>query len=79
MDLQRDISMQKNLQKIGKTFKVLIDRNESNHWVGRTEFDSPEVDNEVLIPAQEQYLRVGDFYNVEITDAMEYDLFGKVV
>ncbi|RYD77167.1 MAG: 30S ribosomal protein S12 methylthiotransferase RimO [Sphingobacteriales bacterium] len=78
MDLQRDISMQKNLQKIGKTFKVLIDRNESNHWVGRTEFDSPEVDNEVLIPATDNYLRIGDFYNVEITDAMEYDLFGKL-
>ncbi len=79
MDLQRDISMQKNLQKIGKTFKVLIDRNESNHWVGRTEFDSPEVDNEVLIPATDNYLRIGEFYNVEITDAMEYDLFGKLV
>lgn len=78
MDLQRDISMQKNLQKIGKTFKVLIDRHESNHWVGRTEFDSPEVDNEVLIPATDNYLRIGDFYNVEITDAMEYDLFGKL-
>ncbi|MGZ5304350.1 MAG: TRAM domain-containing protein, partial [Bacteroidia bacterium] len=79
MDIQRDISMQKNLQKIGKTFKVLIDRNESNHWVGRTEFDSPEVDNEVLIPATDNYLRIGDFYQVEITDAMEYDLFGKLV
>jgi ribosomal protein S12 methylthiotransferase len=78
MDIQRDISMQKNQQKIGKTFKVLIDRNEGNHWIGRTEFDSPEVDNEVLIPATDNYLRIGDFYNVEITDAMEYDLFGKL-
>lgn len=78
MDVQRDISMQKNLDKIGKTYKVLIDRLEGGHWVGRTEFDSPEVDNEVLIPATDTYARIGDFCNVKITDAMEYDLFGEV-
>ena len=80
MDVQRDISMQKNLEKIGKTYKVLIDRVEGDNWIGRTEFDSPEVDNEVLISASnDNYLRIGDFYNVKITDAMEYDLFGEVI
>ena len=80
MDVQRDISMQKNLEKIGKTYKVLIDRIEGDNWIGRTEFDSPEVDNEVLISASnDNYLRIGDFYNVKITDAMEYDLFGEVI
>lgn len=80
MDVQRDISMQKNLEKIGQTYKVLIDRVEGDNWVGRTEYDSPEVDNEVLISASnDNYLRIGDFYNVKITDAMEYDLFGEVV
>jgi ribosomal protein S12 methylthiotransferase len=79
MDVQREISMQKNLEKIGKTYKVLVDRLEAGHWVGRTEFDSPEVDNEVLIPATDTYARIGDFCNVKITDAMEYDLFGTIV
>lgn len=79
MELQRDISLQKNLAKIGKTFKVMIDRQEDGHWVGRTEFDSPEVDNEVLIPAEHQYLRIGDFAQIQIVDALEYDLFGKYV
>jgi len=80
MDVQREISMQKNLEKIGKTYKVLIDRVEGDNWIGRTEFDSPEVDNEVLISASnDNYLRIGDFYNVKITDAMEYDLFGEVL
>ena len=80
MDVQRDISMQKNLEKISQTYKVLIDRVEGDNWIGRTEFDSPEVDNEVLISASnDNYLRIGDFYNVKITDAMEYDLFGEVL
>jgi ribosomal protein S12 methylthiotransferase len=79
MEVQRDISMQKNLLKIGKTYKVLVDRHEGNHWIGRTEYDSPEVDNEVLIDASSQFARLGDFCQVEITDAMEYDLFGKIV
>ena len=80
MDVQREISMQKNLEKIGQTYKVLIDRVEGDNWIGRTEFDSPEVDNEVLIStSNDNYLRIGDFYNVKITDAMEYDLFGVVI
>lgn len=79
MDLQRDISLAKNTLKIGKTFKVLVDRLEGEYFVGRTEADSPEVDNEVLISAKEQFARVGDFVNVKINDALEYDLYGEIV
>ncbi len=79
MEVQRDISLAKNLEKIGKEYKVLIDRHEADNWVGRTEFDSPEVDNEVLISSIDTYARIGDFVNVRITDAMEYDLFGEII
>ncbi len=79
MDVQRDISFSKNEAKIGKTFKVMIDRLENDFWVGRTEFDSPEVDNEVLVPAKDTYLRIGDFANILINDALEYDLYGTVI
>jgi len=79
MEVQREISMEKNAQKIGKTFKVMIDRHEGNNWIGRTEFDSPEVDNEVLIDSTASYARIGDFSQVKITDAMEYDLFGEIL
>ena len=79
MELQKDNSFEKNLSKIGTTQKVLIDRVENGHFVGRTEADSPGVDNEVLISASSgTYLRVGDFAEVEIIDATEYDLFGKM-
>jgi ribosomal protein S12 methylthiotransferase len=79
MELQQGISLDINKQKIGKTFKVLIDRKEGGEFVGRTEFDSPEVDNEVIIPAGKEYLRVGDFVNVKVTAATEFDLTGHVV
>lgn len=78
MDIQQSISRELNEQKIGQTFKVLFDRKEGNFFVGRTEFDSPEVDNEILVDAKEQYIRVGDFANVKITSAQEFDLFGEV-
>jgi len=78
MEIQQDISMAKNQSKVGKTFKVLFDRKEGGYFVGRTEYDSPEVDNEVLVPAQENYVRVGDFAPVLIEEAAEYDLFGKI-
>ena len=78
MALQQKISTQKNKNKVGKTVKVLIDRVDSNNYYGRTEQDSPEVDNEVIIPSKEMHLRVGDFYDVKITDSKEYDLIGKV-
>ena len=79
MDVQRDISFSKNEAKIGKIFKVMVDRLENDFWVGRTEFDSPEVDNEVLISAKDTYLRIGDFSNILINDALEYDLYGTLV
>lgn len=77
MAVQQDISMELNQAKVGKQFKVLIDRIEKDHFVGRTEYDSPEVDNEVLITAKDQYLRIGDFVNVEIESATEFDLYAR--
>ena len=77
MEMQERISEEINEQKIGKTFKVLIDRKESTNYIGRTEFDSPEVDNEVIIESPDQYLRVGDFSQINITDATAFDLFGQ--
>ncbi|MCB0595081.1 MAG: 30S ribosomal protein S12 methylthiotransferase RimO [Lewinellaceae bacterium] len=79
MEIQQEISFRKNQEKIGKTFKVLFDRKEGEFFIGRTEGDSPEVDNEVLVPAADNYVRVGDFAQVKITDALDYDLFGKVL
>ncbi|WP_259016008.1 30S ribosomal protein S12 methylthiotransferase RimO [Emticicia fluvialis] len=78
MELQQGISQELNQQKVGQTFKVLFDRKEGGYFIGRTEFDSPEVDNEVLVPAS-QYVRLGDFANIRITDATEFDLYGEVV
>ncbi|MFA7380078.1 MAG: 30S ribosomal protein S12 methylthiotransferase RimO [Bacteroidia bacterium] len=78
MEIQQDISAQVNKSRVGQTLKVLIDRKEGNHFIGRTEFDSPEVDNEVLIPA-ENYVRIGDFVQVKITSAEEFDLYGTPV
>lgn len=79
MEIQQEISYAKNLEKVGKTYKTLFDRKEGGYFVGRTEGDSPEVDNEVLVPAAEQYVRIGDFAQVEITEATEYDVFGKLI
>ena len=76
MEIQSAISYEKNKAKIGKSFKVLFDKIENGHFVGRTEGDSPEVDNEVLIPVKGNYVRLGDFAEVTITDASEYDLMG---
>lgn len=79
MAVQQGISLELNQQKIGKTFKVLFDKKEGEHFIGRTEFDSPEVDNEVLVKADAHFVRVGDFANVKITSAEDYDLYGEVV
>jgi ribosomal protein S12 methylthiotransferase len=79
MEVQADISWENNLAKVGKTFKVLFDRVEGEFFVGRTEFDSPEVDNEVLVKTEGNYVRIGDFAMIEVIDATEYDLYGKVV
>jgi ribosomal protein S12 methylthiotransferase len=80
METQSHISFELNEEKVGKTFKVLIDRKEGEFYIGRTEFDSPEVDNEVVIEVgSEEYLRIGDFVNVKVDKAEHYDLFGRVV
>jgi len=79
MELQSGISYELNQEKIGKTYKVLFDRVEGDYFIGRTEFDSPEVDNEVLVKKADFFVRIGDFANVEITSADHYDLYGKVV
>lgn len=83
MELQQGISYELNQDKLGKTYKVLFDRKEGGYFIGRTEFDSPEVDNEVLVqsgnPAARQGVRLGDFANVRITEAHEFDLYGEVV
>ncbi|MGY8945648.1 MAG: 30S ribosomal protein S12 methylthiotransferase RimO [Flavobacteriales bacterium] len=76
MDIQSNISFDLNQGKIGKTFKCSIDRKEGAYFVGRSEFDSPDVDNEVLIDASEHYLKIGDFSNIKIISATEFDLYG---
>lgn len=79
MALQQEISSEIAASKVGKVFKVIIDRKEGDYYVGRTEFSSPEVDPEVLIPVAEKNLRTGNFYNVKITDSEEFDLYGTVI
>ena len=76
MDLQSQISWELNQEKIGNTYRCIIDRKEGNYFVGRTEFDSPDVDNEVLIDATEHYVKIGEYTMVEITDAGDFDLYG---
>ncbi|WP_339812821.1 30S ribosomal protein S12 methylthiotransferase RimO [Zunongwangia profunda] len=76
MEIQSQISWELNQQKIGQTFKVIINRKEGNYFIGRTEFDSPDVDNEVLIDATEIYLKTGEYYDIKITDAADFDLYG---
>jgi len=78
MELQQHISYEINQEKVGNTYKVLIDRTEENYFVGRTEFDSPEVDNEVLISLTENYATVGRFVNVHIDRAEDFDLYGTI-
>ncbi|WMI65852.1 30S ribosomal protein S12 methylthiotransferase RimO [Aestuariibaculum sp. YM273] len=79
MEIQSQISWELNQEKIGQEFKVVIDRKEGNYFVGRTEFDSPDVDNEVLIDASTTYLKTGEFATVKVTDAADFDLYAEVV
>jgi ribosomal protein S12 methylthiotransferase len=79
MDLQSQISWDLNQEKVGQTFKCIIDRKEGQYFIGRTEFDSPDVDNEVLIDASKYYLKTGDFVSIKIIDATEYDLYGEPI
>ena len=78
MEVQQEISYEKNAEKVDKTFKVIIDKKEAGRYLGRTEFDSVEVDNEVIIHSQ-QPLNIGEFVHVKITNAFDYDLEGEVV
>ena len=78
MALQQDISAEVEAEKVGKVLKVIVDRKEGDYYIGRTEFCSPEVDPEVLIPATKR-LRVGNFYDVKITSSEEFDLYGELV
>lgn len=79
MDLQSQISWDLNQEKIGNTFKCVIDRKEGQYFIGRTEFDSPDVDNEVLVDASKYYLKTGDFVNLKIIDATEFDLYAEPI
>lgn len=79
MDIQAQISWELNQEKIGQTFRCVIDRKEGEYFIGRTEFDSPDVDNEVLVEASKFYLKTGDFVDLKITDATEFDLYAEPV
>ena len=79
MDIQAQISWELNQEKIGKVFKCVIDRKEGEHFIGRTEFDSPDVDNEVLVDASKHYLKTGDFVMLKVTEATEFDLYAEPV
>tara|TARA_R110000868_G_scaffold2525_1_gene18229 strand:+ start:670 stop:1971 length:1302 start_codon:yes stop_codon:yes gene_type:complete len=79
MEIQSQISWELNQEKVGQTLRCIIDRKEGQHFIGRTEFDSPDVDNEVLIDAAKHYLKVGEFVNVHITEAADFDLYGEPV
>ncbi len=79
MDIQAQISWELNQEKIGQVFKCVIDRKEGQHFIGRTEFDSPDVDNEVLIDATKFYLKTGDFVDLKIIDATEFDLYAEPI
>jgi len=79
MEIQSQISFELNQQKVGKVFKCLFDRKEGNQFIGRTEFDSPDVDNEVLVDATKHYIQLGQFINIKITEAGDFDLYGEPV
>ena len=79
MEIQQEISFDKNQDKIGQEYKVLIDKKDGDYFVGRTEYDTPEVDNEVLNDATSEYARIGDFVHVHIDRAEDFDLYGTLV
>jgi ribosomal protein S12 methylthiotransferase len=79
MDLQSQISWELNQEKVGKTYRCMVDRKEGNYFVARTESDSPDVDNEVLVDATKHYLRVGDFTSIKIDEAADFDLYGTPI
>ena len=78
MALQEEISAELSAQKVGQTFRIIIDRQEGDYYIGRTEYDSPEVDCEVLIRATDTPLEIGAFYNAKVTSAEEFDLYAEI-
>ena len=79
MAIQQGISAELSAAKVGKRMKVIIDRLEGDYYVGRTEFDSPEVDPEVLIECEDETLHIGNFYQVEVINSDDFDLFGRII
>ncbi len=79
MAIQQEVAFENNRQMIGKTYKVLFDKKEGGYFVGRTEFDSPDVDNEVLVSAENNYISIGSFAQVKIIDATDFDLYGELI
>jgi ribosomal protein S12 methylthiotransferase len=79
MEVQKEISYEKNKKLIGTNQRVIIDDIEGEYFIGRTERDAPEVDGEVLIKAEDKLLKIGEFYNIAIYDCNDYDLFGKLI
>ena len=77
METQSQISFDLNQDKVGKVYKCIFDRKEGNYFIGRTEFDSPDVDNEVLVDANKHYIQIGHFINIKITEATDFDLYGE--
>ena len=79
MHIQEEISLQNNLTKVGRTMRCIVDGRQGDYYIARSEYDSPEVDQEILIPAESKRLCRGRFYDVRITDAEDYDLYAAVV
>ena len=79
MQIQEQISLENNLKRVGRTMRVVVDSRQGDYYVARSEYDSPEVDQEILIPAQDRQLRRGSFYEVRITGAEDYDLYAEVI
>ena len=79
MEIQSQISWELNQEKIGSKYKVIIDRKSGNYYIGRTEHDSPDVDNEVFINAQNIYLKIGEYVNVVIDEASDFDLYASII
>ena len=79
MQIQEQISLENNLERVGRRMRVIVDSRQGDYYVARSEYDSPEVDQEILIPVELRQLRKGAFYEVEITGAEDYDLYGEVI
>ena len=77
MEIQGQISFDLNQEKVGEVFRCIFDRKEGNYFIGRTEFDSPDVDNNVIVDATKSYIQIGQFIDIKITEATDFDLYGE--